>query len=474
MGAAAALSAPVAVRASDLPAGAGAPIGYVRICDAYGAGFFVVPGSNACLRVGGFTRAEFAYTPGQTVVNASTGAVAQSAKNQDSTGMEIRARVDLDGRVQTAWGTAQTVIWLRATETDGLHALAASTNFSTGYAPGGDSATSVIVERAFIRFAGLTAGIATENFATLPTYMFMGNLWAGFPNGIKEFAYTAVFQAGFSATVALESRSDMNFNSTTGDIPAPSAVPTATPTTYVNQPTTGYNLVGNVRNDQQWGFVQFEGALGANSVSTLPSAAYDPMLGPKDYGAYAVGASLRYNLPFVAAGDQFNFMTAYGHGMNGLIMSAGTSSISDALDKRFFGGVIRVDSNLSPTAVSSSGAPLAYGTLDSWSVGAIYSHQWTAQWRSNVDLEYAQLAPPTAFSANAGTGLNTQLGRAALWQTKANLIWSPIPDFDIGLELALGRISQSIQNPSSAFVAAGSPGLVENQWAGEMRVERYF
>ena len=32
-------------RAADLPARQAAPIEYVRICDAYGAGFFYIPGT---------------------------------------------------------------------------------------------------------------------------------------------------------------------------------------------------------------------------------------------------------------------------------------------------------------------------------------------------------------------------------------------------------------------------------------------
>ena len=45
-------------RAADLPARQAAPIEYVRICDAYGAGFFYIPGTDTCLRVGGLALTE--------------------------------------------------------------------------------------------------------------------------------------------------------------------------------------------------------------------------------------------------------------------------------------------------------------------------------------------------------------------------------------------------------------------------------
>ena len=41
-----------------LPVRQAAPIEYVRICDAYGAGFFYIPGTETCLRVGGLALAE--------------------------------------------------------------------------------------------------------------------------------------------------------------------------------------------------------------------------------------------------------------------------------------------------------------------------------------------------------------------------------------------------------------------------------
>ena len=47
-----------AARAADLPEHQAAPIEYVRICDAYGAGFFYIPGTETCLRIGGLVLGE--------------------------------------------------------------------------------------------------------------------------------------------------------------------------------------------------------------------------------------------------------------------------------------------------------------------------------------------------------------------------------------------------------------------------------
>jgi Porin subfamily len=40
-------------QAADLPTRKAAPVNYVHTCDAYGAGFFYIPGTDTCLEVGG-------------------------------------------------------------------------------------------------------------------------------------------------------------------------------------------------------------------------------------------------------------------------------------------------------------------------------------------------------------------------------------------------------------------------------------
>src|ERR1019366_6824850 len=55
--------------AADLPARQAAPIEYVRICDAYGAGFFFIPGTETCLRIGGLVLGELrGFNPSFSIV----------------------------------------------------------------------------------------------------------------------------------------------------------------------------------------------------------------------------------------------------------------------------------------------------------------------------------------------------------------------------------------------------------------------
>ncbi|RYG93510.1 MAG: porin, partial [Alphaproteobacteria bacterium] len=44
-------------QAADLPMKA-KPVEYVKVCSLYGAGFFYIPGTDTCIRIGGHIRAE--------------------------------------------------------------------------------------------------------------------------------------------------------------------------------------------------------------------------------------------------------------------------------------------------------------------------------------------------------------------------------------------------------------------------------
>src|SRR3954470_9405471 len=68
--------------AADLPVKAKA-IEYVRICSAYGAGFWFIPGTDTCIKLGGYMRAD-------TTINGG-GSHGQPAWNGDS-GQQNRFR----------------------------------------------------------------------------------------------------------------------------------------------------------------------------------------------------------------------------------------------------------------------------------------------------------------------------------------------------------------------------------------------
>src|SRR4051812_17211364 len=134
LGSAAGLVAVAGAQAADLPMQKAAPVEYVRICSAYGAGFFYIPGTDTCLRVGGRARGEYEYRSkisrgvyganatgpfaanGLNFVGATAPLVnannfsAVNASNDDVSGFRGLARINLDARTQTAYGTLRAFV----------------------------------------------------------------------------------------------------------------------------------------------------------------------------------------------------------------------------------------------------------------------------------------------------------------------------------------------------------------------------
>jgi len=245
-----------------------------------------------------------------------------------------------------------------------------------------------------------------------------------------------------------------------------------------------------------------ENSVGNSTVAGGLTPTNNPLSGPVSYGAWAVGLTFKVAVPFLGsinqpAGfgsghDTFQFGTTYAHGMDGMVLSAAASDLSDAAVKRLLGGVIRLDSNLNPTTVTTAGVPTGYGSEDTFGIWGMLTHYWAPDWRSNWAGGYARLTPATAYSnlgaavdcgkviAAGGTeqtdcaGLNTQWGTGQIWETNANLIWSPVNNFDIGLEVEYEHLASQIQNPSANFVAAGEPGLTQSGFIYTLRLERQF
>ena len=60
LGSAAGLVAVAGAQAADLPVKA-KPVEYVKICSLYGVGFYYIPGTDMCLKIGGWVRAEYGW-----------------------------------------------------------------------------------------------------------------------------------------------------------------------------------------------------------------------------------------------------------------------------------------------------------------------------------------------------------------------------------------------------------------------------
>ena len=72
LGSAAGLVAVAGAQAADLPVKA-KPVQYVKICSLYGVGFYYIPGTDMCIKIGGWVRAEAAWSTNGSSVGTTSG-----------------------------------------------------------------------------------------------------------------------------------------------------------------------------------------------------------------------------------------------------------------------------------------------------------------------------------------------------------------------------------------------------------------
>jgi len=137
-------------QAADLPVKAKA-VEYVKICSLYGAGFFYIPGTDTCIKIGGYLRFEVDANAGGTFSPAvgPAGRADQHNWAFDRTSSELVTRQRMlwtyDVRTQTEYGT------LRSYARTGIQ-------WTTGDSVLAGSGAQGYLDRAFIQFGGFTFG----------------------------------------------------------------------------------------------------------------------------------------------------------------------------------------------------------------------------------------------------------------------------------------------------------------------------
>ena len=82
LGSAAGVVAMAGAQAADLPVKA-KPVQYVKICSLYGAGFYYIPGTDMCIKVGGWARAEYMWGANGSTVATMNGDVNNRGTQND-------------------------------------------------------------------------------------------------------------------------------------------------------------------------------------------------------------------------------------------------------------------------------------------------------------------------------------------------------------------------------------------------------
>ena len=302
LGSAAGLVAVAGAQAADLPVKA-KPVEYVKICSLYGVGFYYIPGTDMCLKIGGWVRAEYAYGDNGSMTNGGWPGNANSRNTSNST-WRARGYITADARNQSEYGTVRSYIAVGISTNDvGLNT--AANTFSSN--------------RAFIQWAGFTFGLAQSffDFYSAPATSYWGTYPAsdtGDPGWLVA-GYTAQFGNGFSATLAAEQRRMTQIDNANGPFAVatgttvPGAVLTTSTGATANAGAYGGmqwpDIVANLRVDQAWGSAQIMGALHEVNANYYLSAVTAPFLtvpasgNPSEEVGWVVGAGFKWNFPWI-------------------------------------------------------------------------------------------------------------------------------------------------------------------------------
>src|ERR1700761_2923838 len=107
LGSAAGLIAMSGAQAADLPVKAKA-VEYVRICSLYGAGFFYIPGTDTCIKLGGYVRIDTTFNGGVYDQAAWSGDLGQQNRYRDYFVSRSRMALTVDTRTATEYGVVRT------------------------------------------------------------------------------------------------------------------------------------------------------------------------------------------------------------------------------------------------------------------------------------------------------------------------------------------------------------------------------
>ncbi|RAI45449.1 porin [Rhodoplanes roseus] len=445
LGSAAGLVAVAGAQAADLPVKA-KPVEYVKVCSLYGAGFYYIPGTDTCIKIGGYVRAQYYYNGGGQNVSQGVfwGATSgeQSRANPADATLRTRAVMTMDTRTQTEWGTLRTYYLMGFTDDNGTSSLYAT--------------------RGFIQFAGFTFGKA-QSFYDLysnpaVSYFAFASSDTG-DAGTNLAAYTAQLGNGVSATISAETPRRVGiFN---GSTTATNAIVLGSNLNNDTGNVRWPDVVANIRVDQAWGSFQVMGAIhdasasynfiGTNPLTTAGDG--DDKIG------WAVGVGARVKTDFISRGDSFQFQVNYTEGATryAVFTQPGAGSAlryGDTIGAGFFAD-----------GITTNGGSI--DLVKVFGVNASYEHVWTPALKTsvygayiNVDYgdagntaacNYLKAATTTSLRLTAGSACDMDF---SFWQLGSRTQWNIRPDFYLGVDVLYTQLSTALEGANVAAMAA--------------------
>ena len=485
LGSAAGLLAVSGASAADLPSRSKGPaVEYVRICDTYGAGYFYIPGTDTCLKISGYARADYAVRnvtnqwgsrgaiagPGTSnalggnvdETNGGTGILpGTSGAARHSTGFSGLGGLELDARSQTAWGTLRGFIRYEIFSGNGLLQ-------STLAGTGGVANPVGALDKAFVQFAGITAGRA-QSFFTFYGDAYPLDISRGEDSTTTLLAYTASFGGGFSATVSIEDpvvrRGGIGALQLGDDTPI-AIDPTFRTAVYGGSKLP--DLVAQLRVDQSWGKAQLSGAV--HQINTVATSAVGDA---KATGTgWAVQAGIAINLPSLAAGDEVYLQGGYANGAKSYL---GLGNLGDRTN-----APLRNDVDAVAVAVPGAAGAYRLEKGHGWNVQAGLKHFWAPNVKQYLYASYTTWN----YGANARsqTWDNSGYGNGKELMIGSGIVWTPVKNLDLTFDVSYQHLSQNVNvgvlgdDPLIGLAGGIAVPIKKNgsSFTGRLRIQRAF
>ncbi len=472
---AAGLVAMSGAQAADLPVKA-KPVEYVKVCSLYGAGFYYIPGTDICMKIGGYVRFQQGFGSSGSITSGpftSTGSFHNREASADYQ-YRVRSIATFDTRQQTAYGTLRTYLILGFTQDSVETGSAASSPVTSALG------SSLYATRAFIQIAGFTFGKATSFFDFVSTAAVSYNAGHTYsPDtgdaGHVVAAYTAQFGNGLSATLSVEQDRRRAFDylgsslggGAGGAVAAADLAGTA----------TLQDIVGNIRIDQAWGSAQVSAAVRPMTGSYYGAGVGGPTISewnghPGNDIGWAISGGLRLNAPMIGPGDYFQIAAVYAEGATRY--ASNTPSSATLAQGQTVAQVIHNDGGFTGTAA----APGVFERTTAWSVFASYEHFWTPALRTSVYATYLDISRPdglnnamcasdlynTAAAAGRATGCDLD---SSQWAIGSRSQWNITKDLYVGIDFIYHKVNTATLN------AAGTATLTAGALAGKAASASY-
>jgi Porin subfamily len=499
LGSAAGLIAMSGAQAADLPVKAKA-VEYVKICSLYGAGFYYIPGTDTCLKLGGYLRADLLFNTTSDAGPAASGVA--GAENRFSNYYIFRSREDfnIDTRTATEYGVVRTFADITWTWTSGSYSGIPSVYSTIPAAPSNDlvAGGSLGVYYAFIQFAGFTLGKAISQFSTPWTNYPANNFdtlvgGGGTVTGVNQFTYTADFGQGISASFSAQDPS-LYFQSNLWN----TSIATAAGILGGNFGGSAFggtrspDWVAMVRVDQAWGLFQASFAAHDNTAtyfSTPATIPFGELNGhPDDKWGWAGQLALSIkNIP-TGPGDTINIQGVYTSGASRYNFQDLTN-----INYAMYGGSGFAYQSLGIAGVTDA----VYGTgtsqqlTQTWGFRGGYTHNWDPYWTTAIYGAWGQVSynsTAKGLICTSAAAISLGFGTTAscnpdfsVAQAGLKVGWTPVKNLTFSGDVLYTALDQKnsgfISGPGTAVASIGKPAATyelkdQSTWTFLFRAQR--